>query len=201
MSQGERNLQKMHGTERRADAFYNNQMIDYLNTEMQEFVKAQQFLFMSTSDASGNCDSTFKAGEPGFVYIIDDKRLMYPEYRGNGVMASLGNITENPHIGLLFIDFFEDRIGLHVNGAAEIIENDELHTIIPDEDTRTTLFEQHENRTERWVVTTVHEAYIHCSKHIPKLVDTKNLTDWGTDDTKKKGGDYFKVKQSKKERK
>src|SRR5699024_9021968 len=140
-----------------------------------------------------NCDSTFKAGEPGFVYIIDDKRLMYPEYRGNGVMASLGNITENPHIGLLFIEFFEDQIGLHVKGAAEIIEDDEPHTSIPHKDTRTSLCSHHDNRTDRWVVSTVYEAYIHCSKHIPNLVDTKYLTDSGTVDTQKKGGDYFKV--------
>lgn len=199
MSQGERELQIQHGTKKRADAFYNNQMIDYLNKHMQDFVKTQQFLFMSTSDAAGNCDSSFKAGEKGFVYIIDDKRLMYPEYRGNGVMASLGNILENPHVGLLFIDFLNDQIGLHVNGAAKIVENDDLHKIIPDDKIRDEIVAQHNNRAERWVVTTVHEAYIHCSKHIPHLVDKKDLKDWGTDDVVKKGGDYFKVKQSKKE--
>lgn len=199
MSQGERKLQVQHGTKKRADAFYNNQMIDYLNEHMQDFVKAQQFLFMSTSDATGNCDSSFKSGEQGFVHIIDDKRLMYPEYRGNGVMASLGNILENPHVGLLFIDFLNDQIGLHVNGAAEIIENNDLHMIIPDDKIRAEIVAQHDNRAERWVVTTVHEAYIHCSKHIPHLIDKKTVKDWGTDNTVKKGGDYFKVKQSKKE--
>ena len=55
-----------------------------------------------------------------------------------------------------------------------------------------------DDRAERWVLITVDEAYIHCSKHIPALTDQKNLRDWGTDDVKKKGGDYFKVKQSKK---
>lgn len=192
MSQGERDLQKIHGTKKRADAFYNNQMIDYLNDEMKLYLLRQTFIFIATSDKNGNCDSSFKAGEQGFIHVIDDKRLMYPEYRGNGVMASLGNIRENPHIGLLLIDFFDDQVGLHINGAAEIIENDNIHEIAPDVT---------DNRAERWVVVTVHEAYIHCSKHIPHLVDTKNLRDWGTDDTAKKGGDYFKVKQSNKARK
>ena len=191
MSQGERDLQELHGTKRRADVFYNNQMIDYLNDEMQDFITVQTMLFIATSDKNGNCDSSFKAGEAGFIHIIDDKRIMYPEYRGNGVMASLGNIVENPHIGLLMIDFFNDQIGLHINGAAEIINTDDIHELAPD---------VKDDRAERWVVITVHEAYIHCSKHIPRLVDTKNLRDWGTDDTAKKGGDYFKVKQSKKER-
>ena len=192
MSQGERDLQEKHGTERRADAFYSNQMIDYLNEDMQQYLLRQTFIFIATSDMNGNCDSSFKAGEQGLIHVIDDKRLMYPEYRGNGVMASLGNILENPHIGLLLIDFFDDQIGLHINGAAEIVENEHIHNIAPDVT---------DDRAERWVVVTVHEAYIHCSKHIPHLVDTKNLRAWGTDDTAKKGGDYFKVKQSNKKRK
>lgn len=188
MSQGERNLQEKYNTKRRADAFYSNQMIDYLNQEMQDFIKRQSFLFIATSDIKGNCDSSFKAGERGFIHILDDKRLMYPEYRGNGVMASLGNITENPHIGLMLIDFFNDQVGLHINGAAEIVDHDDISKLQTDIT---------DSRAERWVVITVDEAYIHCSKHIPKLTDTKNLREWGTDDVKKKGGDYFKVKQSK----
>jgi hypothetical protein len=72
-------------------------------------------------------------------------------------MASLGNITENAHVGLLFIDFRE-TIGLHVNGTAEIVED-------PDEQTDTPLGQ----RARLWVVTRVQEAYIHCAKHIPRL--------------------------------
>jgi len=56
--------------------------------------------------------------EAGFVHVLNEKILVYPEYRGNGVMASLGNIVENPHAGLLFVDFIRDKVGLHVNGAA-----------------------------------------------------------------------------------
>src|SRR5271167_4836156 len=61
-----------------------------------------------------------------FVRVLDRTTLLYPEYRGNGVLASLGNISENPHIGLIFIDFFEATIGLHVNGKARIVDNNEL---------------------------------------------------------------------------
>jgi predicted pyridoxine 5'-phosphate oxidase superfamily flavin-nucleotide-binding protein len=196
MSQGERTLQERFNTTKRANAFYNNQMLDFLNEEMRHFISRQSFIFMSTSDGKGNCDSTFKAGEPGFVHIIDERQLMYPEYRGNGVMASLGNITENPHIGLLFMDFIEHHIGLHVNGGAEIIENDELHHHV-DGRTVDELTVRHAGRAERWVLITVHEAYIHCSKHIPHFIDKKASSDWGTDDVKKKGGDFFNVKKDK----
>ena len=57
---------------------------------------------------------------------------------------------------------------------------------------------QHAGRAERWVLITVHEAYIHCSKHIPHFIDKKASSDWGTDDVKKKGGDFFNVKKDKK---
>ena len=49
-------------------------------------------------------------------------------------MASLGNLSENPHIGLLMIDFVEDLIGLHVNGRARIVDNDDFRARHPGRD-------------------------------------------------------------------
>lgn len=118
---GEYLLQEKYGTTKKAAAFYNNQTLDSLNQLMTDFI--------STADSNGNCDSSFRAGTPGFVRIINEKTLMYPEYKGNGVMASLGNIIENPHIGLMFIDFFENQIGLHVNGKASILEKRSINYI------------------------------------------------------------------------
>ena len=67
----------------------------------------------------------FRCGHAGFVKVLDERTVAYPEYRGNGVMASLGNISENPCVGLLFIDFGE-QIGLHINGGARIVENNQF---------------------------------------------------------------------------
>lgn len=55
------------------------------------------------------------------------------------------------------------------------------------------------DRAERWVLVEVEEAYIHCSKHIPKMAKLDKNVDWGTDNEKKKGGDFFKAKESKKD--
>jgi hypothetical protein len=93
---------------------------------MREFILKQEMVFIATADSKGECDCSVRAGKQGFVRVLNEKTLLYPEYRGNGVMASMGNILENPHIGMTFIDFFEHTIGLHVNGKAKIIENDEL---------------------------------------------------------------------------
>jgi len=193
MSKGEKELQKKYGTKRRADAFYNNQMIDFLNPRMKDFIAARDLLFISTSDAAGNCDASLRAGHPGFVRVLGDRTLIYPEYRGNGVMASMGNILENPHIGLMFIDFTEDQIGLHINGAAHIVEHDALHTLGLTEENIRLMQEIEQGRAERWVAIDVHEAYIHCSKHIPVM---KKQTDGSGPETPKKNrGDYFDVKK------
>jgi len=193
MSKGEKELQKKYGTKRRADAFYNNQMIDFLNPRMKGFIAARDLLFISTSDAAGNCDASLRSGEPGFVRVLDDRTIIYPEYRGNGVMASLGNILENPHIGLMFIDFTEDQTGLHINGAARIVENDALHTLGLTEADAQFIQKIERGRAERWVAVDVHEAYIHCSKHIPAM--KKQTAGPIRKSPGKNRGDYFGVKK------
>jgi predicted pyridoxine 5'-phosphate oxidase superfamily flavin-nucleotide-binding protein len=191
-SRGEHQLQERSATTERARSFYGRQVLDHLNVKMREFITRQEMVFVSTSDATGECDCSFRAGPGGFVQVIDDRSLAYPEYRGNGVMASMGNITENGHVGLLFIDFFADIIGLHVNGRATLVENDE---VLARPDVPAAMHEagsaRNGRRPERWVWITVEEAYIHCSKHIPWLEKRDKRIYWGTDDARKKGGDYF----------
>jgi uncharacterized protein len=196
-SRGEHDLQERFGTTKRALAFYNHQVLDYLNPLMQAFVAHQEMLFIATADAHGACDCSFRAGLPGLVHILDEKTLLYPEYRGNGVVASLGNIAENPHIGMIFIDFFESTVGLHVNGTATIMENATLmdRPDVPDEIRRDIAVEGG-RKPERWVMVEVEEAYIHCSKHMPLLEKRDKTIHWGTDDIVCKGGDYFQAKTS-----
>ncbi|MFJ6854486.1 pyridoxamine 5'-phosphate oxidase family protein [Streptomyces sp. NPDC091271] len=163
-SLGERLLQQQLGTTERADDFYARQVHGGLTPSMREFIARQPMVFLSTADARGNCDTSFRAGPPGFVQVLDEHTLTYPEYRGNGVLASAGNITENPHIGLLFMDFSEHHIGLHVNGAAHLRAATE-----PQSHDRTLTPTGAGRTPQMWIHITVHEAYIHCSKHIPHL--------------------------------
>jgi len=160
---------------------------------MCAFISRQTMCFIGTADAQGECDCSFRAGSAGFVRVIDETHVVYPEYRGNGVMASLGNIVENGHVGILFVDFFEDTIGLHLNGRAHIV--DEADDLPPQADQAPegngSTPARRSPRAERWVHVDVEEAYIHCSKHIPRLEHRPKSIDWGTDDEAKKGGDYF----------
>lgn len=189
-SAGEHALQCAYGSGERADRFYADQVRDRLLPAMREFVERMEMVVVATADGAGECDASLRAGPPGFVRVLDDRTLAYPEYRGNGVHAGLGNITENPHVGLLMVDFVRDRIGLHVNGRARIVGDAELrraHPGIPVDPARG-------RRAERWVVVDVVEAYVHCRKHIPQMAVVPERRDWGTDDPARKGGDYFAVK-------
>ena len=195
-SDGEHELQEKYDSASRAQAFYRNQVLGYLNSLMQTFVSKQEMMFVGTADKHGEADTSFRAGLPGFVRVLDEKTLAYPEYRGNGVLSSLGNISENPHVGLLFVDFTE-QIGLHVNGRAQIVADDEfLRDTAAPEPVREDIPATKGRGPERWVVVSVVEAYIHCAKHIPRMRKIDEEIDWGTDDVRAKGGDYFGAKTS-----
>lgn len=192
-SEGEHFLQRKYGSTQRALRFYDKQVLHYLSPVMKEFIARQEVLFIATSDKHGECDCSFRFGKPGFVRVLDDQYMVYPEYRGNGVLASQGNISENPHIGMIFVDFFASTVGLHVNGKAKILENDALLKFrkeLPQE----VIAEIHAEgsfRPERWIMVEIEEAYIHCSKHIPLLKKAEKAIAWGTDDDKLKRSDFF----------
>jgi predicted pyridoxine 5'-phosphate oxidase superfamily flavin-nucleotide-binding protein len=194
-SRGEHTLQVELGSDRRARAFYGNQMLDHLNEAMRQFIGRQSLMFIASADGRGECDCSFRAGDPGFVLVIDEKHVMWPEYRGNGVMASGGNVRENPHMGLLLMDF-EATVGLHLNGRAELRE-DGSFVGLPS-DLRRRVEEQNTSaggkRPAFWFRVEVEEAYLHCAKHVPRMVPAGKVIDWGTDDDAAKGGDFFGVR-------
>jgi len=142
------------------------QVLDHLNERTREFILHQELVFIATADARGECDFSFRAGEPGFVQVLDGRTVIYPEYRGTGVYASLGNISENGHVGLTFVDVGRDILGLHINGAASVVEHEE---VLADERTTLRILEElcrrGDRRPERWVMVAVREASMHCSKH------------------------------------
>ncbi len=186
---GEREMQSQQQSQARAQRFYQRQLRDRLSDKMVELIRRQEIVFVATADARGNCDCSPRFGTAGFVLVLDDKSLAYPEYRGNGVFASLGNIAENPHIGLVFVDFFDTTVGLHVNGIAGSYQAKRIPPTLAsylDSESPTL-----DSAVECWVVITIEEAYIHCSKHVPLLEKKDKRISWGTDDPLAKSDDYF----------
>jgi PPOX class probable FMN-dependent enzyme len=80
---------------------------------------------MATADAGGRADATPRGGDPGFVQVLDEKRIFIPERKGNKRADSMVNILSNPHVGtLIMIPGREDT--LRVNGRAFITKDPEL---------------------------------------------------------------------------
>jgi predicted pyridoxine 5'-phosphate oxidase superfamily flavin-nucleotide-binding protein len=90
------------------------------------FVESAIYFFLATADAQGQPDCSFKGGPPGFVRVTGPAELAYPDYDGNGMFKSLGNLLVNPGVGLLFIAMHGQPRRLRVNGAATIQRDDPL---------------------------------------------------------------------------
>jgi uncharacterized protein len=84
------------------------------------FIDTAEFFFLATADVEGHPDCSFKGGPPGFVRVVGDRTLEFPDYDGNGMFKSLGNIRANPYVGLLFMAMDSSPKRLRVNGTARI---------------------------------------------------------------------------------
>ena len=84
----------------------------------------------------------------------------------------MGNIVENPHIGMIFVDFFDSTVGLHVNGKVRIFLDQKISGLFPDA-IKNEVPKRSGLKAQCWVIVEIDEAYIHCSKHVPKLKKMK----------------------------
>lgn len=92
----------------------------------KRFIESCIYFFIATADALGRPDCSFKGGAPGFVRVTGPSELTFPDYDGNGMFKSLGNLAVNPHVGLLFIAMHGTPKRLRVNGEARIERDDPL---------------------------------------------------------------------------
>ena len=123
---GSRRLQDEFDTRRLADRlderFVQRGVIDEHD---KEFIEARDMFFLATADAEGRPQCSYKGGDPGFVKVLDERTLAFPNYDGNGMYLSMGNVLVNAHVGLLFIDFAGDPPRrVRVNGIASIDDGD-----------------------------------------------------------------------------
>ena len=130
---GSRRLQDKFDTRRLADRiderFLREPVID---PKDRAFIERMDMFFLATADAEGLPQCSYKGGEPGFVRVLDERTVAFPNYDGNGMYLSMGNLAVNPHVGMLFIDFVSKRPSrLRLNGVASIDEQDPLVDAYP----------------------------------------------------------------------
>jgi PPOX class probable FMN-dependent enzyme len=90
-----------------------------LDQHCRAFIALSPFIVVATADASGRTDASPRGDAPGFVVVLDDTTLLIPDRRGNRRADTILNITENRHVGLLFLVPGINET-LRVNGAVRV---------------------------------------------------------------------------------
>jgi predicted pyridoxine 5'-phosphate oxidase superfamily flavin-nucleotide-binding protein len=123
---GNRELQDQFDSRRISDRLEEKLTRTAFTADDKAFIESVIYFFLSTADADGRPDCSFKGGSPGFVRVTGESELAFPDYDGNGMFKSLGNVLLNPNVGLLFIDLHERPRRLRVNGTATVSRDDPL---------------------------------------------------------------------------
>ena len=122
---GNRALQDEFASRALADRLEQMARTEFTDSD-RDYIQGAIYFFLATADADGRPDCSFKGGPPGFVRITASNELTFPDYDGNGMFKSLGNLEVNPHVGLLFIAMHGTPRRLRVNGRATLLREDPL---------------------------------------------------------------------------
>lgn len=122
---GSREIQDRFDTRRLADQITRRTIHDRLTEGDKEFIEGMDMFFIASQGADGNLDCSYKGGEPGFVKVLDEYTVAFPNYDGNGQYLTTGNIIETGKVGMLFIDF-ENQWRMRLNGTASVDFDDPL---------------------------------------------------------------------------
>jgi uncharacterized protein len=123
---GNRHLQDRFDSRRISDRLEEKLTRTAFSDDDKAFIEGAAYFFLATADAQGRPDCSFKGGMSGFVRLTGPSELAFPDYDGNGMFKSLGNVIVNPNVGLLFIALHDKPKRLRVNGTANVSDADPL---------------------------------------------------------------------------
>jgi uncharacterized protein len=123
--EGNRRLQDQFDSRRISDRLEKYARKEFTPDD-RAFIESAPYFFLATADAEGRPDCSFKGGMPGFVAVTGPSELTFPDYDGNGMFKSLGNILVNVEVGMLFIAMHGKPQRLRVNGTATVSREDPL---------------------------------------------------------------------------
>jgi predicted pyridoxine 5'-phosphate oxidase superfamily flavin-nucleotide-binding protein len=170
-----RELQARFDTQRLADRIAERLVKDHIDAADRAFIEARDMFFLATADAEGAPQCSYKGGDPGFVRVLDERTLQFPNYDGNGMFLSAGNALQNPRVGLLFIDF-QNRRRLRLSGKVLALEDEAAPS-------------EHPGAEFLWTIA-VEEVFPNCSRYIheyrlvqrsefvPQAACTAPIPDW-----------------------
>ncbi len=90
-----------------------------LTEKQQDWIAQADTFFIASYHLEGGADASHRGGRPGFVKVLDGNRLIFPDYSGNKMFMTLGNLEANPNSGLLFLNFETGSV-VQLTGKAQI---------------------------------------------------------------------------------
>ncbi len=150
----QRDMQNRFATRRLADRLEAVAVHDHLSAVDAALIARQNMFFLATADAFRQPNCSYKGGTRGFVMIVDERTLAYPDYNGNGMHLSVGNIADTNKVGLLFVDF-ERQARLRVLGRATVIQDDLLINRYPG--------------AERIICIKIEAVFANCPRYVHKM--------------------------------
>ena len=151
---GMRALQDKYGGRKVAEAIAKHRTHFEFSDEDRAYIESVPFFFLATSWGE-TTDCTMKSGHPGFIRVSAPNQLEWPDYDGNNMHRSLGNITRNPSVGLLFVKFDGTSLRIRMTGKAEIIDDPAQFAHLPG--------------ALRLVRVTADYIYYNCPRSVPKM--------------------------------
>ena len=150
----QRQLQNEFDTVNLADRILESVVAEELSGQQAEFINSRNMFYLSTIDEFGFPSCSYKGGQFGFVRVINPKTIIFPNYDGNGMYMSMGNIEAQSKVGLLFIDF-ENPQRTRVRGKAKCIREGSLVESYPGSDLV--------------VEITVSHVWVNCPRYVHKM--------------------------------
>ena len=157
--EGMREFQDLFDGRRTAEAIEKHRKHYEFWDDEKDLIRSSKFFFIASS-WKGYIDCNIKSGDPGFVKILEDRIIEYPEYDGNSMYRTAGNISKNPNVALLFVNFDGKSRRIRINGHASIhhdAQSLKLHL------------------GAKFVVRIKCEIYPNCPRYVPNL-DDKELS-------------------------
>jgi predicted pyridoxine 5'-phosphate oxidase superfamily flavin-nucleotide-binding protein len=127
---GSRELQDRFDTRRMADRV-GELAHDRIAPHDKAFIERMDMFFLATVDEEGHVNCSYKGGDPGFVRVVDETTIAFPNFDGNGMYLSMGNVLKTHQVGMLFIDF-DNQHRMRLNGEATVHFDDPLLAEYPE---------------------------------------------------------------------
>lgn len=129
--EGSRALQDRFDTRRLADRLEKVDLHKAFSDAEAAMIQSAPMFFLATVDGDGFPDVSYKGGLPGFVRVTGGSSLAFPNYDGNGMYKSLGNLATNPRVGMIFVRWTDAPKKLRVQGRASLHFDDPLLSDMP----------------------------------------------------------------------